>query len=256
MSLLRRASYLAAVLCAVAVGLPLGDGPRLSDEATAQPSCVDLVTQSGRRQTEPDCRLSEREHLASYQNLRPVRGVGERVEVVTGDHGRRDARQQAVGWKVGEADGAIWLDLRALGHLVPLAAVDVNNLDDTTYVVKPRTFAPPAVSSDSTLRGLSTWYDAPSPKDAAAGPALRSWLGKGWRGTTVAVCAGRCVTVRLSDWCACSPRHGIPTLLDLDDVAFGRLAPLSQGVVRVSVHRSAPSGPAPTLPPTDMEMHP
>jgi hypothetical protein len=71
---------------------------------------------------------------------------------------------------------------------------------------------------------------------AAAGPALRRSLGKGWRGTRVAVCLdGRCVRVTLADWCACGPRHGRPTLLDLSDGAFRRLAPLSRGVIEVTV---------------------
>jgi rare lipoprotein A (peptidoglycan hydrolase) len=43
--------------------------------------------------------------------------------------------------------------------------------------------------------------------------------------------------VRLVDWCACGPRHGRPTLLDLSDDAFRQLAPLSQGVVAVKIVR-------------------
>jgi hypothetical protein len=47
----------------------------------------------------------------------------------------------------------------------------------------------------------------------------------------VTVCAGRrCITVVLGDWCACSGR-----VVDLDDNQFSRLAPLSRGVVEVSV---------------------
>lgn len=85
------------------------------------------------------------------------------------------------------------------------------------------------------LRGYATWYATPG-LVAAAGPVLRRRLGKGWRGDRVSVCAGRrCVAVRLVDWCACGPRHGRPTLLDLSDAAFRRLAPLSMGVVAVRV---------------------
>jgi hypothetical protein len=81
--------------------------------------------------------------------------------------------------------------------------------------------------------GVATWYDAPSPQDAAAGPALR--VGD-WRGSWVVVRAGdRSVTVRLTDHCWCVDRNGRDTLLDLDDVAFSRLAPLSAGVVAVTV---------------------
>jgi hypothetical protein len=60
-------------------------------------------------------------------------------------------------------------------------------------------------------------------------------LGPGWRGTQVRVCAERCVTVRLTDWCACGERHGVPTVVDLSDDAFRRLAPLPVGVLRVRV---------------------
>jgi hypothetical protein len=62
---------------------------------------------------------------------------------------------------------------------------------------------------------------------AAAGPALR--VGH-WRGRVVTVCAAVCIRVTLNDWCACRGR-----LIDLSDEAFGRLAPLSRGLVRVEV---------------------
>ena len=64
---------------------------------------------------------------------------------------------------------------------------------------------------------------------AAAGPALR--VGD-WRGRQVRVCAGeRCVTVELIDFCACPGGR----VIDLYADAFARLAPLSRGVVTVSV---------------------
>jgi hypothetical protein len=85
-----------------------------------------------------------------------------------------------------------------------------------------------------TLRGYATWYRTAG-LVAAAGPALRRALGRGWRGQRVTVCAERCVRVTLADWCACGPRHGRPTLLDLSDDAFARLAPLSRGVIAVVV---------------------
>jgi hypothetical protein len=85
------------------------------------------------------------------------------------------------------------------------------------------------------VSGLTTWYPAGGPV-AAAGPALRAALGHDWRGQHVRVCSGgRCVTVELIDWCACGPRHGVPTLLDLSDDAFRRLAPLDAGVIDVRV---------------------
>lgn len=93
----------------------------------------------------------------------------------------------------------------------------------------------PVVPRGTGLRGVATWFAAPS-GTAAAGPALRAVLGPGWRGQRVSVCAGeRCVTVRLADWCACGPRHGAPTLLDLSDDAFAQLAPLSRGIVRIRI---------------------
>ena len=55
---------------------------------------------------------------------------------------------------------------------------------------------------------------------------------------------GRSVTVTLSDFCQCFGTR----LLDLSDDAFARLAPLSRGLVHVTV---SSAGPAPTPPMTD-----
>jgi hypothetical protein len=90
------------------------------------------------------------------------------------------------------------------------------------------------------LKGWATYFDAKA-GTAAAGPLLRSG---DWRGRVVTVCAGECVTVRLTDWCACGSRHGKPTLIDLARADFARLAPTSQGVVWVMIGRA-------TLPATD-----
>ena len=98
-----------------------------------------------------------------------------------------------------------------------------------------RTATPPVhpQPAHDALSGLATWYAAPAGA-AAAGPALRAFLGRSWRGTRVLVCAsGRCVRVTLSDWCAC----GGGRVVDLDAAAFAALAPLSRGVVRVTVAR-------------------
>ena len=93
------------------------------------------------------------------------------------------------------------------------------------------------------LAGLATWYCLPgrsacssgfpaSGMYAAAGPALRRALGPRWRSARVTVTAGaRSVVVRLADWCACPGGR----VLDLYGSAFSRLAPLSRGVVRVTV---------------------
>jgi len=81
------------------------------------------------------------------------------------------------------------------------------------------------------LEGRATWYAYRSGQ-AAAGPALRAFLGKNWRGTVVTVTAnGHAVTARLTDWCACG--HG--RVIDLDRRLFAQLAPPSRGVLRVTV---------------------
>jgi hypothetical protein len=83
------------------------------------------------------------------------------------------------------------------------------------------------------VSGTASWYDYVQ-GGAAAGPALRSALGPGWRGTRVRVCAdGKCVRVLLSDWCAC----GGGRVIDLDVRSFARLAPPSAGLVAVTVRR-------------------
>lgn len=80
----------------------------------------------------------------------------------------------------------------------------------------------------------------------AAGPALRHYLGRHWRGTLVSLRHGkRYLVVRLTDWCAC-PRR----LVDLSDDAFRQLAPLSVGVIRVSIDRAVR---VPQLPATDTD---
>lgn len=107
------------------------------------------------------------------------------------------------------------------------------------------------VSSETTIRGNATWYDY-VPGGAAAGPRLRDALGSTWRGTRVSVChAGRCVRVKLSDWCLCS--HG-NRVIDLDSRSFARLADPGRGVIEVQV--SADDEPTPTLPPTDTSEKP
>lgn len=80
------------------------------------------------------------------------------------------------------------------------------------------------------IGGTATWYDYHEGQ-AAAGPALRSFLGPDWRGSLVRVCAGECITVRLTDWMRAD------RLIDLDDADFGKLAPLSRGVLSVEVAR-------------------
>jgi rare lipoprotein A (peptidoglycan hydrolase) len=78
--------------------------------------------------------------------------------------------------------------------------------------------------------GVSACHNAyPGGLYAAAGPGLRVGA---WRGRVVEVCSGgRCVWVRLIDWCACGGNH----LIDLYSDAFRQLAPLSSGALPVTV---------------------
>lgn len=82
----------------------------------------------------------------------------------------------------------------------------------------------------SGAHGPASWYDDPRKAGlyAAAGPALR--VGD-WRGRTVTVCASTCFAVVLSDFCGCPGGR----VIDLSGNAFARLAPLSRGVVQVTV---------------------
>jgi rare lipoprotein A (peptidoglycan hydrolase) len=106
---------------------------------------------------------------------------------------------------------------------------------DVSPLQRGVTSARPAGSG---VRGQASWYcsstsachkDYPGGLYAAAGPALR--VGD-WRGRTVTVCGnGNCVNVKLIDWCGCSSSR----VIDLYSDAFKRLAPLSAGVLRVTV---------------------
>jgi hypothetical protein len=90
----------------------------------------------------------------------------------------------------------------------------------------------PVVSSSgsASMTGISSWFASPIGV-SAAGPALRTALGPGWRGVVVQVTAnGRQVSTKLGDWCAC-PRRAI----DLDAPVFAALAPLSQGLMEVTI---------------------
>jgi rare lipoprotein A (peptidoglycan hydrolase) len=106
--------------------------------------------------------------------------------------------------------------------------------NQATAVLKP---TPKPAHSRS---GSASWYCQAGVSDchyqysgglyAAAGPALR--VGN-WRGRTVKVCAsGRCVHVKLIDWCQCYGTR----VIDLYSDAYRRLAPLSSGTVNVTVY--------------------
>jgi hypothetical protein len=99
-------------------------------------------------------------------------------------------------------------------------------------LVTPVSSQPKPVLKPTThsVRGTATWYADPRKSGlyAAAGPPLR--IGD-WRGRLVTVSAGGVsFRVVLSDWCACRDR-----VIDLSPGAFARLAPLSRGVVIVTV---------------------
>lgn len=102
----------------------------------------------------------------------------------------------------------------------------------------PVAVASPRIGPTSTpgpLAGVASWYRTPG-LTSAAGPALRRALGPDWRGRTVTVRAGdREVTVRLTDWCQCFRGTATERLIDLSDDAFRELAPLSRGLVAVTV---------------------
>lgn len=97
---------------------------------------------------------------------------------------------------------------------------------------------PEVLRGSKSLHGTATWYGTgPGRGHAAAGPLLRSALGPDWRGTVVYVTHGsRTVRVALTDWCLCTGSRR--RVIDLSDEDFGALAPLSAGVIRVSVDPS------------------
>ena len=102
-------------------------------------------------------------------------------------------------------------------------------------VSTPRPSAAPARTQSPvgrSAKGVATYYCCthgyPSGAYAAAGPELR--IGK-WRGRYVRVCGSVCIRVRLVDWCGCPSNH----IIDLYPEMFRKLAPLSRGIVRVTV---------------------
>jgi hypothetical protein len=112
--------------------------------------------------------------------------------------------------------------------------------------------APTGGIGSAMIGGLATHYDNGPGLYGAAGPLLREALGgdPAFRGQRVEVCADECVTVRLVDWCACGDRGGIPTIIDLSPQAFARLAPLTAGVIPVTIELGGTA--SVTLPPTDV----
>ncbi len=102
------------------------------------------------------------------------------------------------------------------------------------------------------LRGRASWYDNGAGLYAAAGPQLRRWLGRNWRGSVVTVSTrSSSVRVQLTDWCQCYKGLRKERIIDLSPMAFGRLASLSRGTIRVSIGNRTVSLESLTPPPTD-----
>jgi rare lipoprotein A (peptidoglycan hydrolase) len=88
----------------------------------------------------------------------------------------------------------------------------------------------------STLAGTASWYDY-RPGQGAAGPRLRSMLGKDWRGQTVRVCKGdTCISVRLTDWCQCYKGERRERIIDLDVRSFAALDDPGAGLTKVTIY--------------------
>ena len=71
------------------------------------------------------------------------------------------------------------------------------------------------VSASLVLTGIASWYATGGPGIyGAAGPALRQG---NWRGSVVTVCVmgGRCLALRLSDWCQCLLGQANERIVDL-----------------------------------------
>ena len=106
----------------------------------------------------------------------------------------------------------------------------------------PRGTGPAHSERRAPLAGIASWYRVGG-LTAAAGPALRRYLGPSWRGATVIVSSGDAsVAVRLVDWCQCLKGKRSERIIDLSDGAFSRLAPLASGLTRVTI--TVPAAPA------------
>jgi rare lipoprotein A (peptidoglycan hydrolase) len=116
----------------------------------------------------------------------------------------------------------------------------------TTILAAVTGLADGGVSQEAawSVKGVASWYDLKGPGLYAAMPEWR-WGDPAFRAR---VCTdSACVTVTVNDHCGCPDGR----VIDLSADAFRRLAPLSQGLVRVTV--SVGVEPVPTLPPTDVE---
>jgi hypothetical protein len=116
--------------------------------------------------------------------------------------------------------------VRIMPSAVPVAA---RSLAPSVTATMPAVDEASARTAAGTITGIATWFRSPQGV-SAAGPALRSALGPGWRGTSVQVCHDeRCVVTVLGDFMRAD------RLVDLDAPLFARLAPLSVGVLAVTL---------------------
>ena len=125
----------------------------------------------------------------------------------------------------------------------------------------------PPTPKPTTLTGVASWYGLPGTSRptvawytranefgkpfrfyAAAGPALRAFLGKAGNHFyhvhhRVEVCATvnglvSCIIADVVDWCGCSRGNPHEKAIDLSPAAFQALGvPLSRGIVKVTIRR-------------------
>lgn len=101
--------------------------------------------------------------------------------------------------------------------------------------IPPPSRPPRLVLPTHSITGQSTWWNSwGHGLYAAAGPTLRAAMGPGYLHRYVTACArGRCVRVRLTTSCACSPESRV---IDLSLDAFAQLASPSLGILEVEVN--------------------
>lgn len=100
--------------------------------------------------------------------------------------------------------------------------------------------------------GVASWYDD-GPGFYAAVHSFR-WGDPPYR-VVVTADNGNSIVVTVRDFCQCYVDTERERVIDLSPAAFAALAPLSNGLVRVTVFRAGlrPAGPGATPPPTDVE---
>ncbi len=146
----------------------------------------------------------------------PVPGVAERSAMAT-----ETATVVASGSRPGEASGAP----HPTAVTVPVATWTNPDLTPPPLPTSPHT------NSDGIV-GWATYYGSGTGWTGAINHRL------GHVGQVAIVCGGEpfhCRSIAIVDVCACGDRSGSPTLIDLSPFAFRDFAPLSRGVVRISM---------------------